>query len=96
MIECMYFVDLSDDERFYLCMLLIIVKNLTSFQDLCTYDGMIHQNFKSACIEHALLDSDERWDPSLMEAELWQGGFQLRQLFIYILLHCYPADALQL
>ena len=31
-----------------------------------------------------------------MEAELWQCGFQLRELFVCILLHCHPADALQL
>ena len=92
----MYFVGPSGNERFYLRMLLTVVKGPTSFEDLRTYDGVIHQNFKSACVERALLDSDEQWDRSLTEAELWQGGFQLRQLFVCILLHCYPADALQL
>ena len=58
-------------------MILTIVKGPMSFEDLCTWDGVIHQNFKSACIAHGLLDSDEQWDCSLMEAELWQGGFRL-------------------
>ena len=57
-------------------MLLTVVKGPMSFEDLCTYDGVVHQNFKSACIACGLLDSDEQWDHSLMEAELWQGGFQ--------------------
>ena len=92
----MYFVGPSSGERFYLRMLLTVVKGPTSFEDLCMYDGVVHQNFKSACIVCGLLDSDEQWDHSLMEAELWQGGFQLHQLFVCILLHCYPADALQL
>ncbi len=92
----MYFVGPSGGERFYLRMLLTIVKGPMSFEDLHTYDGVVHQTFKSACIACGLLDSDEQWDHSLMEAELWQGGYQLRQLFVCILLHCYPIDALQL
>ena len=92
----MYFVGPSGGERFYLHMLLTVVKGPTSFEDLHTYDGVVHQTFKSACIACGLLDSDEQWDHSLTEAELWQGGSQLRQLFVCILLHCYPTDALQL
>ena len=68
----------------------------TSYEDLRTWDGVVHQKFKSACIACGLLDSDEQWDRSLMEAEQWQGGFQLWGLFVCILLHCQPADALQL
>ena|SRR5271154_5566813 len=43
-----------------------------------------------------LLDSDEQWDRSLAEAALWQTGSQLRELFVCILLHCQPANPLQL
>jgi hypothetical protein len=31
-----------------------------------------------------------------MEAAVWQNGSQLRELFVCILLHCHPANALQL
>src|SRR6266496_1509090 len=92
----MYFVGPSGGERFYLRMLLTVVKGPTSFEDVHTYDGVVHQTFKSACIARGLLDSDEQWDHSLTEAELWQCGYQLRQLFVCILLHCYPTNALQL
>ena len=92
----MYFVGPTGGERFYLRMLLTIVKGPTSYEDLRTWDGVVHQNFKSACIARGLLDSDEQWDRSLMEAEQWQGGFQLRGLFVCILLHCQPADVLRL
>ena len=61
-----------------------------------TRDVVAHQNFKTACIVRGLLDSDEQWEHSLTEVGSWQGGFQLRQLFICILLNCYPADTLQL
>ena len=96
MIGRMYFVGPSGSKRFYLQMLLTIVKGSTSFEELRTWDGIVHPNFKSACIARGLLNSDERWDRSLTEAALWQGGFQLRELFVCILLHCQPADALQL
>ena len=92
----MYFVGPSGGERFYLRMLLTVVKGPTSFEDLQTYDGVVHQSFKLACIARGLLDSDEQWSRSLTEAALWQGGFQLRQLFVCILLHCQPADPLEL
>src|SRR5438552_19062799 len=88
MIGRMYFVGPSGGERFYLRMLLTIVKGSTSFEDLHTWNGVVHQNFKSACIARGLLDSDEQWDHALTEAASWQGGFQLRELFICILLHC--------
>ena len=55
----MYFVGPSGGERFYLRMLLTVVKGPTSFEDLCTYDSMVHEIFKSTCIAHDLLDSDE-------------------------------------
>src|SRR5438477_5831276 len=92
----MYFVGPSGSERFYLWMLLTIVKGATSFEDLRTWNGVVHQNFKSACIARGLLDSDEQWDRSLMEAVLWQGGFQLHESFVCILLYCQPTDSLQL
>ena len=92
----MYFVGPSSGERFYLRLLLTIVKGSVSFEDLRTWNGVVHPTFKSACIARGLLDSDEQWDRSLAEAGLWQGGFQLRELFVCILLYCQPADPLQL
>ena len=92
----MYFVDPSDGERFYLHILLTIVKGPMSFEDLYIYNDVVHQIFKSICIARDLLDSDEQWDRSLMEAELWQDEYQLRQLFVCILLHYYPINILQL
>jgi len=92
----MYFIGPSGGERFYLCMLLTVVKGPTSFEDLRTHEGVVHPTFKSACIALGLLDSDEQWDRSLTEAQSWQGGSQLCQLFVCILLHCHPTDPLQL
>jgi hypothetical protein len=43
-----------------------------------------------------LLDSDEEWDPALREAEAWESGSQLRELFVCILLYCQRGNPLQL
>jgi hypothetical protein len=55
-----YFVDPSGGERFYLRLLLIVVKGPTSFDDLHTFDGILYDTFKAACITRGLLDSDEQ------------------------------------
>jgi len=58
-IEWIYFIDFNDDERFYLYILFIIIKNSISFEDLYIYNNIIHQNFKSIYIIYNLLDFDE-------------------------------------
>ena len=92
----MYFVGPSGGERFYLRMLLTAVRGPQSFEDLRMVNGVVHPDFKSACIALGLLDSDEQWNQCLEEAALWQGGHALRSLFVCILLHCHPADPLKL
>ena len=90
-----YFVGPSGGERFYLRLLLTVVKGPISFDDLRTFDGVLYHTFKSACIARRLLDSDEQWDRSLTESAVWQSGSQLRELFVCIPLHCHPANPLQ-
>jgi hypothetical protein len=80
-----YFVGPSGGERFYLRLLLTVVKDPTSFEDFCTFEGVLYVTFKSACIAHGLLDSDEQLDRSLIEAALWKSGSQLWELFVRIL-----------
>ena len=60
MIKYIYFIDFNDNERFYLYILFIIIKNSMSFEDLYIYDNMIHEIFKSICIIYDLLDFDEQ------------------------------------
>ena len=61
-IRRIYFVGPSSSERFYLWLLLTVVKGPTSFNDLHTFDGMFYDTFKSACIARGLLDLDEQCD----------------------------------
>jgi len=68
------------------------VRGATSFEDLRTINGVLHPDYKNACVALGLLDSDEEWDQCLQEAATWQSGHQLRNLFVLLLLSCHPAD----
>ncbi|KAL4589251.1 hypothetical protein LXL04_002157 [Taraxacum kok-saghyz] len=80
-------------EQYYLRMLLNIVKGCTSFKDIRTVDGILYSSFKEACYALALLDDDKEWSDCLEEASAWAVGYQIRHLFVMILLHCQVADA---
>ena len=92
----MVYVSPAAGERFYLRLLLTAVRGATSFKDLRTINGVVHRNYKNACVALGLLDSDEEWDQCLQEAATWQSGHQLRNLFVLLLLNCHPADPLML
>ena len=69
-------------------MLLSIVRDVTSFEDLHTINGTLYPYFKKACIALGLLQDDEEWDQCLKEAGQIQTGMQLRKLFATLLLFC--------
>ena len=71
MIEWIYFIDSSDDKKFYLYILFIIIKNSISFEDLYIYNNMIHEIFKLTCIIYNLFDFNEQWNHSLIKTKLW-------------------------
>jgi hypothetical protein len=88
----MYFASPSSGEHFYLRTLLTIVKGATSFEDLCTIDGILCPIFKDACKERGLLCDDQEWIQCLKQAADMQTGSQLHTLFATILLHGTPTS----
>jgi hypothetical protein len=92
----MVYVSPVAGERFYLRLLLTAIRGSTSFQNLRTIDGIVHPDFKSACVALGLLASDDEWHQCLREAATYQTGDQLRHLFVLLLLNCHPADPLLL
>ncbi|UYV67927.1 hypothetical protein LAZ67_5002522 [Cordylochernes scorpioides] len=54
----MYTVSVSDQERYFLRILLLHVKGATSFEYLRTVDGNLHSTFKKAAQSHGLLLDD--------------------------------------
>jgi hypothetical protein len=90
----MYFVSPIAGEHYFLRMLLTHVQGPTSFEDLCTVNGVVHPTFQSACLALGLLGDDQEWRHCLDQAANFQRGAQLRSLFVLILLHCVPANPL--
>nr|XP_027098951.1 uncharacterized protein LOC113718236 [Coffea arabica] len=86
----------STGERFYLRMLLNIVKGPRSFEEIRTINGVVHPTFKAACQALGLLGGDEEWHNAIREAANWQTGQQLRELFVTMLLFCEVSNPLDL
>ena len=81
----MYFVTVKAGERFYLRLLLTVVKGATSFEVLQTYNGVTYPTFRQACLACGLLADDNEWHQCLTEAAMMATGYQLRMLFATIL-----------
>ncbi|XP_052171592.1 uncharacterized protein LOC127787570 [Diospyros lotus] len=88
----MYFASHNCGERFYLRLLLTVVKGPKSFRSLRTIDNVVHDTFKLACVARGLLEDDEEWIQCLKEAAVMKTGYQLRRLFSIILTQCSPLN----
>ncbi|XP_071715040.1 uncharacterized protein [Rutidosis leptorrhynchoides] len=86
----------ASGERYYLIMLLNIVKGPRSFEELRTVDGTVHPTFKDACFAYGLLYDDREWTEAISKAKLWASGAQLRDLFVTMLLFCNITNPLAL
>jgi PIF1-like helicase/Helitron helicase-like domain at N-terminus len=74
----------------------LTVKGATSFQDLCTFQGIIQPTFRDACLARGLLANDNEWIQCLQDASAMQTGKQLRALFVIILRDCMPSQPAEL
>ena len=88
----MYFASPSSGERFYLRLLLTVVRGATSFADLRTVNNVPYNTFKEACFALGLLEDDHEWIQCLGEAGQMQTGYTLRMLFATIIFHCNPTS----
>ncbi|XP_071712046.1 uncharacterized protein [Rutidosis leptorrhynchoides] len=86
----------ASGERYYLRMLLNIVKGPRSFEEIRTVDGTLHPTFKDACFAYGLVNDDKEWTEAISEAKLWASGSQLRELFVTMLLFCNVSNPLKL
>jgi hypothetical protein len=88
----MYIASPNSGERFYLRLLLTVVKGPTSYECLRTVNNVLHDTFKSACMARGLLEDDDEWIKCLEEAAIMRTGYQLRRLFSVILTQCMPLN----
>src|SRR4051794_13827869 len=74
-------------EKYYLRMLLTVVRGPQSFEDICTVAGVLHTTFKAACTALGLLEDDHKWVDCFMEATVYTTGIALRILFTTALIY---------
>ncbi len=74
----MYFVHPTAGEKFYLRMLLNVVKGPRSYDEICTVNGVLYPTYREACFALGLLEGDGEWHQCLREAANWASGGQLR------------------
>ena len=77
----MYSASPFQGERYYLRLLLTVVRGATSFENLRTVDGMVYPTFKRACIALGLLEDDGEWVALFREGAQFMTGKALRHLF---------------
>ena len=61
--------------KFYAHLILLVTKNLQSFDNLHRYDGVLYDTIHEACLTCGLLKDDGEWQHSLDEAKHFQTGF---------------------
>lgn len=83
-------------EKYYLRMLLTVVRGPRSFENLRTVDGVLHPTFRAACLAKGLLEDDQEWVDCFAEAVLFSSGVALRTLFTTALLFGQVGDPLAL
>ena len=79
-------------ERYYLRMLLLIVKGATSYEHLRFHNRVYYHTFKEACKSRGLLSDDHEWYDAFDEAAAWATSPQLRSLFVTMILFCEVGD----
>ena len=83
-------------EVFYLRLLLTHVEAPTSFEDLLSFNDVVHPTYKAACIARGLLQDDSEWENCLQEATVIALPKQIRRLFATLLVFGQPLDPLTL
>jgi hypothetical protein len=61
----------SVDERYFLRMLLLVVRGAQSYEDVRRYNGVLYPTFKLACSARGLLGDDKEWYDAFDEAAAW-------------------------
>ena len=83
-------------EKYYLYLLLLTKPGATSFADLKTVTGILHETFQAAAIAAGLCDSDQHYHDAVSDALSIATPKRARSLLALILACCDVADPLNL
>ncbi|KAL3651616.1 hypothetical protein CASFOL_004618 [Castilleja foliolosa] len=82
------YVHPTSGKLFYLRMLLLHQCGCQSFADIRTVSGVVHNTYRSACECLGLLGDDREWLIAFIESSSWATSYELRILFVHLLLFC--------
>ncbi|CAN1332158.1 ATP-dependent DNA helicase pif1 [Linum perenne] len=81
----LYYAHPSSNERYYLRVLLHIVKGCRSFEEIKTVNGITYESFKETCYALGFLADDNEWHDCLQEVSTWASGRKMRRIFATML-----------
>ncbi|GAU27774.1 hypothetical protein TSUD_215850 [Trifolium subterraneum] len=80
------FIPHSCKEFFYLRLLLNVQVGCTSYKDLRTVGGYVHDSFREACAALHLLEDDREFIEAITEVAELGSGFSIRKMFANLLM----------
>ena len=75
-------VHASASDTFFLRLLLMQIKGVTSYKDLWTVNGRVYGSFKEACDAPGLLRNDNQWHAAMSKNAINAMPRQLQELFV--------------
>ena len=83
----MYYFISMQREKHYLQLLLMIVQDAQSFDDIRTVDKVLHLTYRFICTALRLLEDDDEWVSCFIEVVHFSISSSLRSLFMIALMH---------
>ena len=67
----LYYIHPSVGERYFLRMLLLVVRGAKCYEDTREYNGVLYPTVKLACNACGLLGDDQEWHDAFDQAAAW-------------------------